>query len=331
MICLPLSTGNYSYFYRLCTIKFFIYQASSPAINFEGVSFVDTILECCAGIDVHRDILQVCILKGTSDTPTAIRGEFKAMQDDLQNMVSWFIKNECYHIAMESAGVYWKPVYEAIERYHVYCQTLMVVNAYHMRNVPGRKSDVKDAEWIPFLLRCGLLRPSFVPDKTTRTLREYSRLYKSFTWEKARYMNRIEKFLQIHGFKLSSVLSSIFTQSGRALLTKLIEKGYLQLPDVQDSLNKGVKKSSEEIHLAIKGELNLYERKLLKTLLGKVEQIEEEIKNILALMQEVACIYSSEIEQLDSIPGIDVLAATTIIAEISAQPKKHFDSSEKLC
>ena len=292
---------------------------------------METLLDCCCGIDVHRDILQVCILKGSSDNPEIIRCEFKTIQSDLQNLIQWLISHDCYHIAMESTGVYWRPVYEAIERYHLDCKTLMVVNAYHMRNVPGRKSDVKDAEWIASLLRCGLLKPSFVPDKLTRSLREYARLYKAFTWEKTRYMNRLEKFLQTHGFKLSSVLSSIYTISGRNLLNKLAEKGYLLSKDVIEALDKRVKKSSEEIHAAIKGQLDLFERTLLKKLLKKVDQIQEEIEDMLEIMHEVSQTYEMQISQLDSIPGIDTLSATTIIAEISGHPDNYFSSSEKIC
>lgn len=160
---------------------------------------MEALLECCCGLDVHRDILQACIVKGLSDNPEMIRAEFTTMPNDLEKFIKWLDEHNCYHIAMESTGVYWRPVYEAIKELHSNCQCLMVVNAHHMRNLPDRKSDVKDAEWIATLLRHGLLEPSFVPDKVTRTLREYSRLYKSFTFEKTRYLNRLEKFLQTHG------------------------------------------------------------------------------------------------------------------------------------
>lgn len=292
---------------------------------------MEALLECCCGVDVHRDILQVCILKGLTDDPQIIRAEFKTMPNDLAEFVEWLISNDCYHIAMESTGVYWRPIYEAIEEIHTDYQALMVVNAHHMRNLPGRKSDVKDAEWIATLLRHGLLEASFVPDKITRNLREYSRLYRSFTGEKSRYLNRLEKFLQTHGFKLSTVLSNIYGVSGRKLLYKLSETGHLLTSDVIEVVDKRVKKSRDEIHEAITGKLSLCERKLLKTLLTKIDQVQKEIEDILIIMQEVAEPYQVAVEQLDSIPGIDTLAALTVIAEISTTPQKQFSNSNKLC
>jgi transposase len=292
---------------------------------------MEALLECCCGIDVHRDSLQICILKGLSDDPEVIRAEFKTMQDDLQKLVQLLVSHNCNHIAMESTGVYWRPVYEAIEDFHSNYQALLVVNAHHMRNLPGRKSDIKDSEWIATLLRHGLLSPSFIPDKITRTLREYSRLYRSFIGEKSRYLNRLEKFLQTHGFKLSSVISNIYGVSGRRLLYKLSEKGYLISLDIIEAVDRRVKTSNEEIHAAIKGKLTIHERRLLKTLLVKIDQVQNEIDEVLAIMQEVAEPYQAAVEQLDSIPGVDTLAAYTIIAEISSNPHSYFSTSAKLC
>lgn len=292
---------------------------------------MEALLDCCCGIDVHRDTLQVCILKGSTDNPEVLRAEFKTMQQDLQELVQWLVHHDCNHIAMESTGVYWRPVYEAIEEFHTNYQSLLVVNAHHMRNLPGRKSDVKDSEWIATLLRHGLLTSSFIPDKITRTLREYSRLYRSFVGEKSRYLNRLEKFLQTHGFKLSSVISNIFGVSGRKLLYKLSEKGCLMSADVIEAVDRRVKASNEEIHEAIKGKLTSLERRLLKTLLTKIDQVQSEIDEILVIMQEVAEPYSSAIEQLDSIPGVDTLAAYTVLAEISAKPHIYFSTGAKLC
>ncbi len=130
-----------------------------------------------------------------------------------------------YHIAMESTGVYWRPVYEAIEEFSPYYEHIIVANAHNMRNLPGRKTDVKDAEWIATLLQHGLLVPSFVPERIVRDLQEFSRTYKNCVGEKTRCINRLEKFLQTHGFKLSSVLSDIHTVSGIQILKKLSKQG----------------------------------------------------------------------------------------------------------
>ena len=125
---------------------------------------------CCCGMDVHKDKICACILSGDGDEPQKIQAEFSAMNFSLKQMCSWLLENDCFLIAMESTGVYWCAVYEIIEEMLPDAEILLV-NAYHMRNVPGRKSDVKDAEWIASLLRHGLLSKSFVPDKVYRTMR----------------------------------------------------------------------------------------------------------------------------------------------------------------
>ena len=193
---------------------------------------MDIIMECCCGLDVHRDLVEACIIKGTLDTPDKIQEQFKTTRQELLRMVNWLSENECYYISMESTGVYWRPIYEAIEEHSPRYDCMMVVNAHHMRNLPGRKSDVKDAEWIATLMRHGLLEPSFVPDRVIRDIREFSRLRKNIVKEKCRHANHLEKFLQTHGFKLSSVLSDILCVSGRKLLNTLAQTGKLETDDV---------------------------------------------------------------------------------------------------
>lgn len=289
------------------------------------------LLDCCCGLDVHKDVIHACILKGSPDEePISIRAEFKAIQFDLQAMCSWLLENQCFNVAMESTGVYWRPVYEACEQFLQGYHCLMVVNAHHMRNLPGRKSDVKDSEWIATLFRHGLLEPSFVPNRLIRNLREYSRLHRSFVQERSCYSNRLEKFLQAHGFKLSSVLSSILGVSGRRLLTTLSQKGVLSPTDVSDAMDKGVKKSIDEIRATVTGKLDYSECSYLRILLDKVDAIDREIAGILVLMKQLAEPYKIQLEQLDSIPGIDVAAALAIIAETSATPQDNFECTKKI-
>ncbi len=289
------------------------------------------LLDCCCGLDVHKDVIYACILKGSPDEePISIRAEFKAIQSDLQAMCTWLLENQCFNVAMESTGVYWRPVYEVCEQFLYGYNCLMVVNAHHMHNLPGRKSDVKDSEWISTLFRHGLLEPSFVPNRLIRNLREYSRLHRSFVRERACYSNRLEKFLQAHGFKLSSVLSSILGVSGRRLLTTLSQKGVLSPIDVSDAMDKGVKKSIDEIRATVTGKLDYSECSYLKILLDKVNAIDREIADILALMKHLTDPYKIQLEQLDSIPGIDVAAALAIMAETSATPQDSFENSKNL-
>lgn len=322
-------TENYSTFVTMY-IKLPFYQMTQPA-KFHGGDIMQALLHCCCGLDIHKDIIQACILKGEPDEePLIIEAEFKTLQSVLQLLCKWLLDNDCRNIAMESTGVYWRPVYEAIENYITDYTCLMVVSARHMRNLPGRKRDIADAQWISTLLRHGLLEPSFVPERLIRSLREYSRLHRSLMQERVTYCNRIEKYLQTHGFKLSSVLSDILGASGRNILYKLAQNGCLSFEDVKVSINRNVRKTAEEIHIAICGKLNYAERKYLKLLLDKIDELDTEVSEVLKLMLELASPYMIQLNQLDSIPGIDVSAALAIIAETSASPHNHFSEDKKI-
>lgn len=291
---------------------------------------MEALLECCCGIDVHKDMIETCIIKGLSDKPEMIRQKFKTTQEDLLRLASYLYEQDCFHFAMESTGVYWRPIYEVIEQNSKYYENMIVVNANHMRNLPGRKSDVKDAEWIATLLRHGLLEASFVPDRIIRSLREYSRLHKSFVEEKSRYINRLEKFLQTHGFKLSSVLSNIMGLSGRNLLNTLVLKGRIDPKDVILAVGKRIKKPIEEIEASVCGSLNASDCKLLSLLLRKIDGAVNDIEEILSMMKELSEPYSIALDQIDSIPGLDTTASLAVVAEISASPHDKFSSPEKI-
>ncbi len=292
---------------------------------------MQALLECCCGVDVHKDMIEVCILKGTGNKPDAVRAQFKTTQSELRNFVAWLSDNQCWYIAMESTGVYWRPVYEIIEEHLQHYEQLMVVNAHHMRNLPGRKNDIKDAEWIATLLRHGLLESSFVPERVIRNLREYSRLHKSFVQEKSRYLNRLEKFLQTHGFKLSSVLSNIMGLSGRNLLNTLVLKGCITPDDVIKAVGKRIKRPLAEIESAVCGTLIKSECRLLEYHLKKLDDAQADIDSILSDMQELIRPYQKALDQLDSIPGIDITAALAILAEISTTPQTSFKTAAHIC
>jgi transposase len=292
---------------------------------------MQALLECCCGVDVHRDTIEACILRGPGDEPEIIRSQFKTTQEGLLEFVDWLNEHRCFHIAMESTGVYWRPVYEAIEKHLKSYESLMVVNARHMKNLPGRKTDIKDAEWIATLLRHGLLEASFVPNRVIRTLREYSRAYKAEVQERARLLNRMEKFLQSHGFKFSSVFSDISGASSMNLIYLLAEKGCITEKDIESAVSRHVKCSIKEIKAAVSGELEVYECKLLKHILKELNECEENIKELLADMMRLAEPYKSILEKMDSIPGIDIVAALTILAEIGDKPEENFKTPGHLC
>lgn len=292
---------------------------------------MNIILPCACGVDVHEGMIEACILSVTNDSVTAIQKQFSTLPEQLSQFVNWLYENDCYHIAMESTGVYWRPVYEAIERNSPYYESIIVGNAHHMKNVPGRKSDIKDAEWIATLVLHGLVQKSFVPDQTIRLLREAARTYKKFVGENSRYKNRIDKFLQTHGFKLSNVLSDIFCVTGRNILNKLAQRGSLTIDDITSCMCGNLKSSAEEIYSAMNISIAPLECQLLKMLIDRLIQSEKDLKSIIDLMVEIAEPYKRQLEILDSIPGIDKVSALLILAEIGNEPFKDFETAERLC
>jgi transposase len=289
-----------------------------------------SLLNCTCGLDVHKDMIQACILKGEGATPDIVRAEFATKQAGLESLCAWIDALACDSIALESTGVYWMPVYETIERLYPE-KDVIVVNAQHMHNLPGRKSDVKDAEWIARMLRYGLLEASFVPDRHVRDMRKVSRFKRAATNERTASVNRLEKFLQMEGFKLSSVVSNILGASGRALLDTLALKGKLAFSDVESSIRGNLKASSDEIHLAIKGRLDGLGRRMLRMLLDKIDYLDAEIAEFSHMLWELAAQDRVQVEMLDSIPGIDIDAALAILAEISPTPQAYFANSGRLC
>jgi len=292
---------------------------------------MQALLYCCCGVDVHDEIIESCILKGFEDEPEIIRKQFQTKPSNLKDFAMHLMEHECFNVSMESTGVFWRPVYEAIEDYCEHFDRIIVTNAAHMKNVPGRKNDEDDAEWLATLQRHGLLNSSFVPERIFRDLREASRLYKKFVGEKCRYANRIMKLLQAHGFKLSNVLSDILGASGRNILKHLAERGSLSVLDVASCLRGCPSHTPEEIHAAVSGSLNPDEQQMLSILLTKIEIAEQDMDTIISLMLKMANPYRNALGIMDSVPGFDLIASILLMAEISATPHLSFDSVNKIC
>ena len=203
---------------------------------------MQNLLDICCGLDVHKEVLVACLLKGRLDEePEPEIREFPTLLNGLDEFKKWIIENNCRHVAMESTGVYWFPIYNVLESI-LYDDDeqknvkIIVANPHHMKNVPGKKTDIKDAHWIATLLRAGLLAPSYIPPKEIRELRDWTRYRDILIKEMVGHKNRIEKYLQQCGFKLSTILTDIFGVSGIQLIKRLCEKGKLTASDVDECL-----------------------------------------------------------------------------------------------
>ena len=288
------------------------------------------ILGVSCGLDVHKDIIEGCILEANgTDEPDVTYESFTTMRGDLVRLRDWLAEYGCPNVAMESTGVYWKPIYEILEEEEKI--NLCLVNAQHMHNVPGRKRDKDDAEWISSLYMCGLLNKSFVPEQGIRSLQEYTRYYVKLTQENTRLVNRIEKLLQTHGFKLSSVLSSIVGVSGRRILKILCERGTVSVAAVESSLERGVKKSAEEIAYAVNGKLTQSSQNLLRIMLEGLNSCDAQLATVRNAMQCVAEPYARGITILSTIPGINELSATYLIGEIGVDMSRFNKGASSLC
>lgn len=210
------------------------------------------LLEICCGLDIHKETVVACLLKGnlTSQPQSEIR-EFSTLLPDLEKLKNWLESESCNHIAMESTGIYWIPIYTILEDALEGTMNLVVTNARHMRNVPGKKTDKNDAAWIAELLRAGLLSSSFIPQSEIRELRDYTRYRKSILSELSSQKNRIEKHLQSCGFKLSTFLSDIFGVSGRAIIDYISINGRISSDKVDEFVKSKARNKLNEINIAV--------------------------------------------------------------------------------
>lgn len=291
---------------------------------------LEEILECSCGLDVHKDKIEACILK--TGAKAAYRETFGCISSELDRLCRWINEHGCKDIAMESTGVYWLPIYERIEAKCPDRQSLLVVNAYEIKNMPGRKTDIKDAHWIALLLKRGLLRQhnSFIPEHTVRSMREVSRLRRKITGDRSKASNQLEKFLQTHGFKFSSVFSSITGMSSTALLKRLSQRGKLSLRDIYDCCYRNLKHVPEEILAAVNGELNEAERKLLCFHIKRIESLSDEISELTGMLADLFEEYKEQLKIAVSLPGINLDSAMEVLAEISPEPQASFDTQRKI-
>jgi len=283
---------------------------------------MDVVYTHVCGLDVHKKNVVACVI--TPETKE-IR-TFSTMTDDLILLVDWIKSNGCTHVAMESTASFWKPIYNLLELEDI--QTL-VVNAKNIKNVPGRKTDVKDAEWIANLLRHGLLQGSFIPNRDQRELRELIRYRRSLIDERAREVNRIQKVLEGANIKLSSVASDVLGKSGRAMIEAMIAGE--ENPELLSELaQRRLKNKKAELQRALKGLMGNHQKLMLAAQLRHIDYLDEEIGRLDEEIKRRMLPFEEDLELLDTIPGVARRTAETIVAEIGTN-MDQFPSAAHLC
>ena len=274
---------------------------------------MDVLIERCCGLDVHQATVVACMLRpGRGSRVEKTVRTFRTVTSELEELREWLMENGVTHVAMESTGVYWMPVYEVLATGEM---QLVVGNAAHIRNVPGRKSDVKDAEWIAHLVRHGLIRASIVPTPLMRRLREYTRLRRKLTDERTSTRNRILRLLETANIKLASFASDVFGVSGTRMLDALIEG--TQSPREMASLAKGVlRKKRVDLELALRGRVEEHHRFLLRLHRARIGEIDKTIAMLDERIDAELVLVRDVIERLKQIPGVDRVIAATIVAEL---------------
>lgn len=283
---------------------------------------MDAILERCAGLDVHQDNIVVCFLSGPLDKkPSKEIESFGTTTRELLRLQDWLQDRECTHVAMESTGVYWKPVWNILEST---CE-LTLANPERIKNVPGKKTDYSDAEWIARLHRCGLIEQSFVPNEDIRDLRDLTRYRRKLLQNVTQEKNRIHKILQDANLKLTTFISDIFGVSGRALLGSIVNGEVLDEQQIRDMVKTTLKRKVPELIEALNGRLRLHHRKMIRRHLDHIAYLENEIQELEAEIEQLIAPYRLEMELLDTIPGINHDAAASILAELGTD-MSHFPS-----
>lgn len=286
---------------------------------------MEVLYRCCCGLDVHKKSITACVLWAEAKGRRKEKRTFGTFTRDLLSLLDWLKQCGVTHVAMESTGVYWKPIWNILEGQ---LEQVLLVNAQHIKAVPGRKTDQKDSEWIADLLQHGLLRGSFVPPRPTRELRDLTRYRVSMAEECNRISNRIQKVLEDANVKLASVATDALGASGRAMLEAIVagEEDSEKLAE----MSKGLLRNKRELlKQALEGRITEHHRFMLRQLLEDLRHAEGKIANIEAEIDRRMGPFAEAVTRLKTIPGVDRVTAWGLLAEIGFD-LKQFPSSAHL-
>jgi transposase len=275
---------------------------------------MELVVACCCGLDVHKAQLTACVRTIVKGKAVELIQTFGTTTPDLLALRDWLLELGVTHVAMESTSVYWKAPYYVLEDSF----EMLLVNAAHIKHVPGRKTDTIDAQWIAQLLAHGLLKSSFVPPKPIRRLRDLTRYRKALIGERTRMVNRLHKVLEDAGVKLACVATDVMGVSGRAMMRALIEGD--ADPDALADLAKGkLRIKLPALRKALTGRFEDHHAFLLERMLAHVEELEADIQAVSDRIAEEIRPFERALELLDTIPGVDRRAAEVIVAETGAE------------
>jgi len=293
---------------------------------------MDVMYSCCCGLDVHKKTVAACLITSTEGPePVKEIRTFRTMTADLLALAAWLQEKGCTHVAMESTGVYWRPVSNLLEGQFA----LLVVNAQHIKAVPGRKTDGKDAVWIAELLRHGLWRGSFIPSKPQRQLRELTRYRSTLVQEHARTLNRLQAVLEDANLKLASVVTDISGVSARAMLAALLA-GERDVEALADFARGRLRAKRDQLKEALAGRVTAHHSFLLTEHLSTLEYLDKAIARISGEIDQRLTAEQEAIALLDTIPGVGQWAAEILIAEMGTDMSrfpsaKHLASWAGMC
>jgi transposase len=285
----------------------------------------------CAGLDVHKDTVVACVRIAAAGTAAHEVRTFGTTTTQLLGLLDWLIEHDCTHAAMEATGVYWKPVWHVLEG-HV---ALVLANAMHVRNVPGRKTDVNDATWLADLHAHGLIRASFVPDAPIQELRDLTRTRKQLVREAARYTLRIQKTLEDANLKITGLITDVMGASGRSIVQALID-GETDPEKLAQRAQGRLRAKHAQLVEALRGRLSAHHRFLLRSHLRLYDALQQEIQEIEGRIGASLDPFRVAEQLLTTIPGIRATAASVILAEIGPDMSRfptagHLRSWAGLC
>lgn len=294
---------------------------------------MDVVNERCAGLDVHKRQVVACVrVPGGSTKGRGLVKTFGTTTPELLDLLAWLTEHGVEKVAMESTGVYWRPVYHVLEGSF---DEILLVNAQHVKAVPGRKTDVKDCEWLARLLEHGLLRGSFVPPEPIRDLRDLTRFRKTLIQERSSHVNRIAKTLELANIKLGSVATDIMGKSGRSMMQAIIdgERNPQQLAE----LSLGVlRKKLSALEPALTGRVREHHAFLLRQQLMVVDDLDRRIKDLDERIEECIRPFADEVARIRTIPGVAQRTSEALVAEIGVDMERfptagHLASWAKIC